>query len=163
MAYEAQIQTSALRYGVPPDLALAVAKQESGLNPSAVSSAGAVGIMQLMPATAADLGVDPYDPLQNIDGGMKYLSQMYTRYGSWDLALAAYNAGPGNVDKAGGAIPPFPETQAYVASIMGQVDQTGYTGTAYTGEATAGEVEAVSVPPLVWAIAAAALALVVLS
>ena len=115
------IQSAATRYGVDPSLALAVAQQESSMNPNAVSSAGAIGLYQLMPATAAGLGVDPTDPGQNIDGGVRYLSQLLNQFGGdVSLALAAYNAGPGNVQKYGG-IPPFAETQNYVASILAAI------------------------------------------
>lgn len=113
----ALINSAALQYGIPPSLLLAVAEQESGLNQGAVSSAGAIGVMQLMPGTAAGLGVNPNDLAGNINGGAKYLSQMYAQFGSWDLALAAYNAGPGAVSAAGG-IPPYPETQNYVSTIL---------------------------------------------
>jgi soluble lytic murein transglycosylase-like protein len=119
--YTPVIQSTAQRYGVDPDLALAVAKTESSLNPNAISSAGAVGLFQLMPATASDLGVDPFDPVQNIEGGIKYLSQLLDRFdGDTSLALAAYNAGPGNVNKYGG-IPPFAETQNYVSKVLGMM------------------------------------------
>lgn len=116
--YTANIVDTANQYGVDPNLALAVAQQESGMNPNARSGAGAIGLFQLMPGTAADMGVNPNDPVQNIEGGVKYLAQMLARFnGDTSLALAAYNAGPGNVDKYGG-VPPFQETQNYVSSIL---------------------------------------------
>jgi len=104
--------------GVPAALLAAVAKQESGFDPSAVSSAGAEGLMQLMPSTAAGLGVDAYNPQQAVDGAATLLGNYLQQYGgSVPLALAAYNAGPGAVAKYGG-IPPYAQTQNYVASIM---------------------------------------------
>lgn len=119
--YTGQIVQTAQQYGVDPNLALAVAQQESSLNPNAVSSEGAIGLFQLMPATAAGLGVNPNDPSQNIEGGVRYLSQLLHQFnGDVSLALAAYNAGPGNVQKYGG-IPPFQETQNYVAGILGKL------------------------------------------
>lgn len=107
------------QYQVPVALLKAVAKAESDFNPNAVSKAGAQGVMQLMPATARELGVtDSFDPRQNIMGGAKYLSQMLKKYdGNAKLALAAYNAGSNNVDKYGG-VPPFKETQNYVVKVM---------------------------------------------
>jgi soluble lytic murein transglycosylase-like protein len=116
--YRSTIIDAANRYGVPTDLALAVAQAESSYNPSAVSSKGAIGLFQLMPATARELGVDPRIPEQNIDGGVRYLKQMYNRFGDWTLALAAYNAGPGNVAKYNNTVPPFGETKSYVAKIL---------------------------------------------
>lgn len=115
---DAIFQEAANAYGISVNLLKAVAKAESDFDPGCTSHSGAMGIMQLMPGTARELGVsDAYDPYQNIMGGAKYLSQMLARYdGNVPLALAAYNAGSGNVAKYGG-IPPFKETQNYVAKI----------------------------------------------
>jgi soluble lytic murein transglycosylase-like protein len=118
----ALLTSAANQYNVPPDLAIAVAQQESGGNPAAVSPAGAQGVMQLMPDTAASLGVtDPFDPAQNIDGGVRYLSQLLAQFGgNAQLALAAYNWGPGNVSANGFSNWPA-ETSNYVSSIMNQI------------------------------------------
>lgn len=104
------------RHGVSPALLAAVAKTESNFASTAVSPAGARGLMQFMPATAAGLGVDPADPASAIDGAARYLRSLTDRFGSTDLALAAYNAGPGTVSRHGG-IPPYPETQDYVRKV----------------------------------------------
>lgn len=109
-------------YGVNEDIFLRLVGAESGWNPRAKSGAGAEGLGQLMPGTAQGLGVtNPYDPVQNLTGSARYLSQQLKRFGSYDKALAAYNAGPGNVERYGG-IPPFKETQNYVKKILGGTD-----------------------------------------
>lgn len=118
------VHPAASRHGVPAGLVFAVIEAESNFRPDAVSSAGAIGLMQLMPATAAGLGVDPWDPAQNVDGGVRFLRANYDQFGSWELALAAYNAGPGNVQRYGG-IPPFAETQRYVPKVLALWRQYG--------------------------------------
>jgi len=112
------VQSTALKHGVNPKLALAVAKAESNLTPTAVSPVGAVGVMQLMPATAQELGVkNIYNLEENIDGGVRYLKQMLLTFGGdTTKAIAAYNAGPGAVKNYNG-IPPYQETQNYVRKV----------------------------------------------
>ena len=112
---------AANRHGVDASLLAAVASTESGFNSRAVSPAGAQGLMQFMPATAAGLGVNPLDPTSAIDGAARYLSSLTQQFGSTDLALAAYNAGPGTVRRYGG-IPPYPETQNYVRSVLSKAE-----------------------------------------
>ncbi|NLC55616.1 MAG: lytic transglycosylase domain-containing protein [Armatimonadetes bacterium] len=114
----AAVIAAALRHGVDPTLAAAVARAESGFNPRAVSAAGAQGLMQLMPDTAQALGVaDPFDAVQNADGGVRYLAEQLQRFGDVPRALAAYNAGPSRVARLG-TVPPIPETQHYVRRVL---------------------------------------------
>lgn len=111
-------RAAAQKHGVPVDLFLRLVQQESGWNAGAVSHKGAIGLAQLMPQTAMLLRVDPTDPQQNLEGGARYLKQQYREFGTWKLALAAYNAGPGAVKKHGG-VPPYTETRNYVRIIAG--------------------------------------------
>ncbi len=117
--WEPLVAPIAARYNLDTELILRVIEAESGGDPRAVSPKGAMGLMQLMPGTARALGVsDPFDPTQNIEGGVRYLSHLLQRFGDLRLALAAYNAGPGNVQRYGG-VPPFPETERYIVKILG--------------------------------------------
>lgn len=109
------LENASSQTGVPLSLLEAVASKESSYNPSAVSPAGAQGLMQLMPATAASVGVsNPFDPNQSALGGAQYLQQLYAKYGDWDTALIAYNEGPGNLASQG----VFPSSQSYADSIL---------------------------------------------
>lgn len=128
MDYRETARTIAIEEGVDPDLFLRLIGAESSFNPDAVSPKGAAGLAQLMPGTAAELGVDPTDPIQNLRGGARYLRQQLDEFGDPVLALAAYNAGPGSVRKYGG-VPPFEETKNYVAKIIGDYSGTGSTPT----------------------------------
>jgi soluble lytic murein transglycosylase-like protein len=111
-------KAAARKHGVPEDLFLRLVQQESGWNAEAVSQKGATGLAQLMPGTAEILGVDIDNPKANLEGGARYLRMMYDKFGSWRLALAAYNAGPGAVEEHDG-IPPYAETENYVLAILG--------------------------------------------
>lgn len=120
------IAATASRHGLDPNLLTALVHQESGFRADARSGAGAIGLTQLMPATARELGVDPTDPLANLDGGARYLRQQLDRFRSVPLALAAYNAGPGRVAASGG-IPAISETRRYVANVMAMYARLGGT------------------------------------
>jgi soluble lytic murein transglycosylase-like protein len=117
--YEAPIGLAAAAHGIPAALIKSVMHVESAFNAAALSRKGAIGLMQLMPETARDMGVkDPFDPIENIGGGVRYLAFLLSRYGGDKVkALAAYNAGPGAVDKYGG-VPPFAETRQYVRDVL---------------------------------------------
>ncbi|WP_241484136.1 lytic transglycosylase domain-containing protein [Ruegeria sp. ANG-R] len=115
--WASEAERAALRHGVPAPLFHALIHQESRWNADAVSPKGALGLAQLMPPTAAALGVDPHDPVQNLDGGARYLKAMFLKFGNWGLALAAYNAGPEAVERYAG-VPPYAETTHYVATVL---------------------------------------------
>lgn len=119
--YRELFAAAGAKYGVDPALLAAVAKQESGFSPRAESPAGARGMMQLMPEVAASLAVDPWDPAQAVDGAARLLRQNLARFGSAELAAAAYNAGPGAVAQYHG-VPPYPETQTYVRNVLAYRD-----------------------------------------
>ncbi len=127
-AFGAEIDAAAASNGIDPALLKGLVSQESGFDPNARSGAGATGLTQLMPGTAAALGVtNPLDPAQSLQGGAKYLRQQLDRFGGDEkLALAAYNAGPGAVAKYGG-VPPYSETQNYVKSVLSKA--ASYRGT----------------------------------
>lgn len=135
LADEVALQSA--RAGLPAGLVRAVIHAESGFRQDAVSPKGAIGLMQLMPATAAEFGVDPHDASGNLEGGARYLKQLLVRFdGDRDQlvkALAAYNAGPGSVDLHGG-LPPYPETVAYVARVLERYVESEPTEPAGTGE-----------------------------
>ncbi len=117
--YHDMARSAARRNNVPEDLFLRMIGTESNFQPGARSHKGAIGLAQLMPQTARLLGVNPHDPKQNLEGGARYLSQQYRKFGNWRLALAAYNAGPNAVEKYRG-VPPYEETQNYVKKILGK-------------------------------------------
>jgi soluble lytic murein transglycosylase-like protein len=111
------IQDAAARQGLDPRLLASLVWVESSFDAAAASPKGAVGLAQVMPTTAADLGIDPHNPVQNVEGGARYLKHNLQRFGRTDLALAAYNAGPATVAQVGG-IPPIPETRQYVDRVL---------------------------------------------
>ena len=115
--WRTEAAATAAKHAIPPNLFLALIKAESGFDAKAVSPKGAIGLAQLMPGTAKALGVDPHDPHENLAGGARYLRQQYERFGTWPLALAAYNAGPTRVARLG-RIPNIPQTKAFVARVM---------------------------------------------
>jgi len=127
--YDNLITSVARNQGMNPSVIKSIIEVESGYNPYARSSKGAMGLMQLMPQTAQDLGVtDPWDPMENITGGTKYISWLIRKYnGNLMLALAAYNAGPSAVDSYGG-IPPYQETADYVRNVLARIYGGGYAG-----------------------------------
>lgn len=121
--YDALIEEHATAQGVRPELVRAVIQVESGFNARARSNKGAMGLMQLMPATASELGVvNPWDPSENIRGGVTYLAGLLRRFNDERLALAAYNAGPGAVVRYGHEVPPYRETQDYVRKVAARTD-----------------------------------------
>ncbi len=117
-----EIHAAADRHGVPAELFMALVWQESRYRADALSPKGAIGFAQLMPSTAKDLGVNPRNPAENLDGGARYLAAQYRAFGTWKLALAAYNAGPHRVVEYGG-VPPFTETRNYVRIILSKVSK----------------------------------------
>jgi soluble lytic murein transglycosylase-like protein len=143
--YDQQIEAAASKYGIDPAVLKGLIKQESGFNPDAGSPAGAQGLTQLMPGTAASLGVtNVYDPAQSIDGGAHYLRMQLDRFGGdYSNALAAYNAGPGAVQRYGG-VPPYGETQNYVKNVLAYAQQYRQDG----GQATASQSQ--SIPNLTY-------------
>jgi len=152
--YAAEIDAAAAKYNLDPALLRALIRQESNFNPNAGSPAGARGLTQLMPGTAAALGVDPSVPAQAIEGGAKYLRQQLDKFGNKpELALAAYNAGPGAVQRFGG-IPPYAETQNYVRKVMAYAAEYRQAGASASASPVAA---AAAVPAAALAAPAAAL------
>lgn len=139
--YVPLIEISAARWGVPDTLLASQLNSESGFNANAKSSAGAEGIAQFEPGTAASIGVNPWIPSSAIDGMAQLDAQYNAQFGSWDLALAAYNAGPGAVQQAGNQVPNIPETQKYVSSVLanaGLASDTGSGSSSASGASNSG-------------------------
>lgn len=148
--YALEINASALKYGISPLLVASVIQVESNFNPNAKSGPGAGGLMQLMPDTARSLGVkNVFNPSDNIEGGTKYLAQQIKTFGTLELGLAAYNAGPGNVRKYNG-IPPFQETQNYVKKVIAIYEKGGGKASETTPGKSKMNLDAISNSPFVW-------------
>lgn len=148
------LDATARRYDLDPGLVREVARQESDFDPRSVSDKGALGVMQLMPGTARDLGVrHPFNAAENIDGGARYLKELLQHYdGDIPLTLAAYNAGPGSVDRYGRRIPPYSETRAYVKAITRRLKRRGYPAKAARHHAVVAPHHSIPPPaPVVWA------------
>lgn len=145
-AWESHAAKLEREHGLPKGSLRALVTHESGWNAKAVSPAGARGLGQLMPGTAAGLGVDPDDPIQNLNGAARYLSQQLKRFGSLRLALAAYNAGPGAVSRYGG-VPPYKETQRYVRNVLGTVQKLSSSSTPAVASVPAATVAGAPLPP----------------
>lgn len=137
--YVPLIEISAARWGVPDSLLASQLNAESGFNPNAKSGAGAEGIAQFEPGTAQSIGVNPWIPSSAIDGMAQLDSQYNAQFGSWDLALAAYNAGPGSVQQAGNQVPNITETQNYVTSVLANAGiASGTSGGSSSGSGPSG-------------------------
>ena len=143
--YQQWATAAAKKNGIDPGVFKSLIHHESGWNADARSPVGAIGLGQLMPSTAKGLGVDPYDARQNLDGAARYLRSQYNRFGTYRLALAAYNAGPGAVEKYGG-VPPYKETQRYVKNVLAAVPTPQQTTTSKTTPVTVGSRGALPAP-----------------
>lgn len=162
MTIEQQISAAAIRAGVEPALALAVARRESSLNPQAIGESGEIGLFQLKPGTAADLGVNPWDVTQNIEGGVRYLREQFDRFGDWATALLAYNAGPGAVERGEARPSSYQYADAVLAGAGSKFSQPApvFTTTVWARAPAAPEwlVPGAPAPDRLWLYAALALA-----